>query len=211
MMDTKNQILTVSLDLFSQKGYDGVSIREIAKIVGVRESAIYKHFTNKQEILNKIAEKMSQEIHEAYEKLEVPGVTATTSPTAPADFSAQYKKLSGKKVCDLVWNIFQLFTGDTELAKFRRLLMREQFNNKTFSECYNNFFLNGVLQAQSKTFLQLVKGGLFKKEDEKIIALHFYGPVLFLFQQFDCNPEEAGQIKEMLAAHVIAFGKLYSK
>ena len=122
MKDTKNQILTVSLDLFSQKGYDGVSIREIAKIVGVRESAIYKHFTNKQEILNKIAEKMSQEIHEAYEKLEVPGVTATTSPTAPADFSAQYKKLSGKKLCDLVWNIFQLFTGDTELAKFRRLL-----------------------------------------------------------------------------------------
>ncbi len=208
MKDTKNHILTVSLDLFSQKGYDGVSIREIAKNVGVRESAIYKHFTNKQEILNKIAEKMSQKIHEAYERLEVPGVTATT---APSDFSARYKKLSGKKLCDLVWNIFQLFTGDTELAKFRRLLMREQFNNKTFSDCYNNFFLNGVLQAQSKTFLQLVKGGLFKKEDEKIIALHFYGPVLFLFQQFDCNPEEADQIKRMLTAHVTAFGGLYSK
>lgn len=206
MKDTKNHILTVSLDLFSQKGYDGVSIREIAKNVGVRESAIYKHFQNKQEILNKIAEKMSSEIHEAYQKLEVPRVNTTT---AAADFSAQYKKISGKPLCNLVWNIFQLFTGDTELAKFRRLLMREQFNNKTFSDCYNSFFLSGVLQAQSKTFLQLVKGGLFKEEDEKIIALHFYGPVLFLFQQFDCNPEMADQIKEMLTLHVIAFGKLY--
>ena len=208
MKDTKNQILTVSLDLFSQKGYDGVSIREIAKNVGVRESAIYKHFKNKQEILNKIAEKMSQEIHEAYEMLEVPGVTAAKSS---ADFSSQYKKLSGKPLCNLVWNIFQLFTGDSELAKFRRLLTREQFNNKAFSECYNNFFLNGVLQAQSKTFLQLVKGGLFKKEDDKIITLHFYGPILFLFQQFDCTPDQADQIKKMLTAHVTAFGKLYTK
>ena len=61
-MDTKNLILTTALDLFSENGFDGVSVRDIAKQVGVRESALYKHFKNKQEILDKIAEKMSEEV-----------------------------------------------------------------------------------------------------------------------------------------------------
>ena len=34
------------------------NVRDIAKEVGVRESALYKHFKSKQEILDKIAEKL---------------------------------------------------------------------------------------------------------------------------------------------------------
>ncbi len=34
-MDTKNQILTVALNLFSEKGFDGISVRYIAKEVGL--------------------------------------------------------------------------------------------------------------------------------------------------------------------------------
>lgn len=207
MSDTKETILSVSLNLFAQKGFDGVSVREIAKEVGVRESALYKHFKNKQEILIKITEQMSQKIREAYLQLKVP----ETQSSQTADISNQYKNLTGEPLCNLVWNIFQLFTGNTELAKFRRLLMREQFNNSDFSKCYNNFFLSGVIESQSKTFLQLIKGGLFKEEDEEIVALHFYGPILFLFQQYDCCPQKADQIKEMLSKHVITFGNLYTK
>ena len=34
-MSTKTKILEVSLELFAKKGFDGVSVREIAKEVGV--------------------------------------------------------------------------------------------------------------------------------------------------------------------------------
>ena len=51
---TKNKILEVSIDLFSKYGYDGVSIRQIAGEVGIRESSIYNHYRNKQAILNSI-------------------------------------------------------------------------------------------------------------------------------------------------------------
>ena len=51
---TKNKILEVSIDLFSKYGYDGVSIRQIAREVGIRESSIYNHYPNKQAILNSI-------------------------------------------------------------------------------------------------------------------------------------------------------------
>ena len=39
-MNTKEKIFYVSLDLFSQKGYDSVSLREIADEVGIKKSSI---------------------------------------------------------------------------------------------------------------------------------------------------------------------------
>ena len=52
--NTKSQIIDVSLKLFSEKSYHGSSIRDIAKEVGIRESAIYNHFKSKNEILSEI-------------------------------------------------------------------------------------------------------------------------------------------------------------
>lgn len=40
-MTTKEKIVETALDLFSQRGYDGVSVRDIARAVGIRESSLY--------------------------------------------------------------------------------------------------------------------------------------------------------------------------
>ena len=48
---TKQKILQVSTTLFSELGYKGTSVRKIAKNVGIRESAIYNHYKNKEEII----------------------------------------------------------------------------------------------------------------------------------------------------------------
>jgi AcrR family transcriptional regulator len=48
---TQNQILITASRLFACKGYDSVSIREIAKEVGIKESSIYNHFNSKKDIL----------------------------------------------------------------------------------------------------------------------------------------------------------------
>ena len=50
-MNTKEKIFDVSLDLFSKKGYDSVSLREIAEEVGIRKSSIYSHYSSKEAIL----------------------------------------------------------------------------------------------------------------------------------------------------------------
>ena len=50
-MNTKEKIFDVSLDLFSKKGYDSVSLREIADEVGIRKSSIYSHYSSKEAIL----------------------------------------------------------------------------------------------------------------------------------------------------------------
>lgn len=49
---TKEKIFDVAVDLFSKRGYNGVSVRKIAEGAGIKESSIYNHFKNKEEILN---------------------------------------------------------------------------------------------------------------------------------------------------------------
>lgn len=199
-MDTKNLILSSALDLFSQKGFEGVSVRDIARQVGVRESALYKHFKSKQEILEKLTAKMSQEVLELYKKYQAPEATGV-------DIISGYKKLSEKKLCQMVWNIFSAFTGESQLAKFRRLLIHEQHETK-FAEVYNAFFIDGVIKSQEKVFSKLIKAGYFKKHNARLMALNFYGPVFFLLQKADNQPDCMEEIKKLLNAHIRNFGQM---
>ena len=48
---TRERILDVALDLFTDQGFDGTSMREIAERLGISKPAIYYHFASKEEIL----------------------------------------------------------------------------------------------------------------------------------------------------------------
>ena len=41
----------MALDLFTEQGYDGTSLREIAERLGVTKAALYYHFESKEDIL----------------------------------------------------------------------------------------------------------------------------------------------------------------
>ena len=48
---TRERILDVALDLFTDQGFDGTSMREIAERLHISKPAIYYHFASKEEIL----------------------------------------------------------------------------------------------------------------------------------------------------------------
>ena len=54
--DTKRKIMDAALALFSAKGYDAVSVGEIAAAVGIRAPSLYNHFAGKQAIFDAIVE-----------------------------------------------------------------------------------------------------------------------------------------------------------
>ena len=51
---TRDKILVASIWLFSQNGFNEVSVRDIAKAVGINASSIYNHFESKKAILDAI-------------------------------------------------------------------------------------------------------------------------------------------------------------
>ena len=56
--NTKEIILFKALSLFADKGYDGVTVRDIAAEVGIMQSSLYKHYKNKQEIFDTFTTKI---------------------------------------------------------------------------------------------------------------------------------------------------------
>ncbi len=50
-LDTRQRILDVALDLFTEQGFDGTSLRQIAEQLGVTKAALYYHFESKDDIL----------------------------------------------------------------------------------------------------------------------------------------------------------------
>lgn len=47
MQETQERLLDTAADLFANQGYAGVSMRDIARAVGITQAAIYHHFANK--------------------------------------------------------------------------------------------------------------------------------------------------------------------
>jgi AcrR family transcriptional regulator len=53
--DLKNALIEAGLEIISQEGIDELSIRSVAKKIGVSHAAPYRHFKNKEEIIMAIA------------------------------------------------------------------------------------------------------------------------------------------------------------
>jgi AcrR family transcriptional regulator len=68
--DTRQRILDVSRHLFTEQGYDGTSLREIADELGFTKAALYYHFQSKEEILRALLEPVEEVIDELHGRLE---------------------------------------------------------------------------------------------------------------------------------------------
>jgi len=51
---TKKKIFDSAIQLFVQKGFENVTMNDLANTAGIRQSAVYNHFNSKQEILDTI-------------------------------------------------------------------------------------------------------------------------------------------------------------
>lgn len=54
--DTRERIRTVAMELFSERGYDKTSLREIAERLGVTKAALYYHFRTKEDIVASLSD-----------------------------------------------------------------------------------------------------------------------------------------------------------
>lgn len=61
---TREQIRTLALELFAERGYDGTSLREIAERLGITKAAVYYHFKTKEQILASLIGDFFAEIDE---------------------------------------------------------------------------------------------------------------------------------------------------
>ena len=60
----KDEIIQTSAILFKQKGYSAVTMRDIARAMGIKAASLYNHITSKQEILSDIIISLAEQFTE---------------------------------------------------------------------------------------------------------------------------------------------------
>ena len=65
--------------LFSERGYSGTSVRDIARAVDIRGASLYAHVTSKQAVLWSIVERMASTFESAADAVEAADPGALTS------------------------------------------------------------------------------------------------------------------------------------
>jgi AcrR family transcriptional regulator len=65
----RDRILDAAAELFARKGFHAVSIREITRFVGIKESSLYNHFRSKEQLLEEILDLYQSQQEEFFKGL----------------------------------------------------------------------------------------------------------------------------------------------
>lgn len=196
-MQTREQIIEEALKLFSKKGYDAVSVRDIARAVGIKESSLYYHFKNKQDIFDTLVDFCFAKAEDYFR--------AKALPFLDGDDLSLYQNIDIDTLTHLVIATFGYFFDDAYNVMFRKLLTISQFENEKARKIYISLYREYPIRFQSKIFAMLMQDGEFREEDPIIVASEFYALPYMLIHTCDSLKEAAPMLKE----HVRQFVRNY--
>ena len=198
----KEEILLTALRLFSHRGYEGTSMRDIAGELGIRQSSLYKHFSGKQAILDGLVARMDAETARWKENIGIPSGTLETLAQA-------YGQTPVAAMVDRGEQFFRYWTEDAFAAAFRRLLTLEQYRDAAMSGLYHRYLIQGVLAYHAALFAVMIREGYFRQGDPAQAALAFYGPIFMLMNAADHTADHAALVAEV-RAHIGDFGRRWA-
>ena len=66
----KEEIIKTAAKLFEKKGYSAVTMRDLAKAMGIKAASLYNHINSKQEILKEIIISLAEEFTEGMKQIK---------------------------------------------------------------------------------------------------------------------------------------------
>ncbi|WP_456380427.1 TetR/AcrR family transcriptional regulator [Hydrogenimonas sp.] len=158
--NTKEKIIEAAIDLIAEHGYRGASVRKIAAAVGIRESAIYNHFRNKEEILKCIIEEIF---------------------VTPFEFEDLERKAErGKSFLREFVVAYKLIAFDRKKEKLFRILVIELFQNEGLRKSFLEEFHQKDIQQISRAFFIMMQKGTIRSGDPIFMAQEFLAPLFYI-------------------------------
>lgn len=192
-MDTKERISQEARRLFSSKGYEATSVRDIAKAVGIKDSSLYNHYKNKQAIFEHIIE-----VHEEISNKE---------------FMEFYKenKYTDESVVILSSITILKALIDPCVEETRRMLTMEMYHNEYAKNVYYKLFYEEPYKWCEAVFGELIKNGILREEKVDSLYYRFYGPIFMLILECDLKKYTEEELVSKVKDHAVNFVKEYKK
>lgn len=160
---TKEKIFDTAVDLFAEKGYDGVSIRDIGRAVGITEGAVYKHYTSKEEILESIFTYVEGRIY----------------PKAPeGSIDALVDSLSFREILE---SIPQFMMADPHLARITRIMLIEMYHNEKIRNYVRRELFDRPVDETEILFKKLMEKGKIRPCDPRTLATFFISYLVYWY------------------------------
>ncbi|MEA4927667.1 MAG: TetR/AcrR family transcriptional regulator [Candidatus Limiplasma sp.] len=206
-MNTREKILAEALTLFSQKGFDAVSVRDIARAVGVKESSLYNHFANKQAIFDSILQGYTEQWNALFAGLPITDAAGAFHADAPT--VEQYRSMTVTQFEAMADTLFDAYMTDDVNVKVRKMLTMEQYRSRDIGALFKQISFGDSLAYQEALFARMMEAGLFDAADPKMLALAFFAPVFLLFYQYGDAPEQLEEARELFRRHLRHFRQTY--
>lgn len=193
MEDTKEKILIESLKLFSKKGYEAVSVQDIADKLGITKGALYKHYKNKQDIFDSIVNRMVTDDAKRAKEYDVPVESFDNAKES-------YGQTTLDEIKEFSIAQFMYWVEDEFASNFRKMLALEQYKDEEMSNLYQNYLGSGPLGYVEDLFREI----LGENKNYKELALEFYGPMYMLMNIYDSAQNKA-EVISRINKHICSF------
>lgn len=153
----KNQILDGAIKVFSKKGFEGSTTKEIAKEAGVSEGTIFRYFETKKDILLYMLDVfLKRNMYEFTNKIQNNNKDAKTS------------------IKELLKEHFRLIMKNYDLIK---ILVHELQYHQDLKEKFQSDFLSKIIQYNEKVIKEIYPD---KEIDPELVSRAFVGMFLGL-------------------------------
>lgn len=196
--NTKQKIIETALTLFSERGYDAVSVGEIAEAVGIKAPSLYNHYPSKQAIFDAIVETRALQYEKDTGRIDI------HVQRAAADIP-MLMTIGEEELFEKVRQIFDYSLHNDNIRKFRKMMTIEQFRSPSLGELYTRRFSERLVDYHAEIFRSLIAAGVIYGGDTNALALMYVAPVIILIGVCDRQPEREAECLEKLKSHVKQF------
>lgn len=193
-ISTKERIFMTAVDLFSQKGYSGVSVRDITRAVGINESSMYNHFKNKEALLRAIFEYFQERIGGAvFSEEAVDGIIDQVGPLAFLEQSL---------------DLFVQRLGDPVMNQIGRILTIEQFSDENIRRLFERQVFEVPRLIYTRAFAKMIRDGTIQSFEPEMLANEYLAYSVSLYYEYAVVKHdfiEAEQIRELVSKHILFF------
>ncbi|MDR2931593.1 MAG: TetR/AcrR family transcriptional regulator [Oscillospiraceae bacterium] len=157
----QRHIIVVATILFARKGYDAVSIRDIAKAIGLKPGSLYTHFESKEKLWDAVLNQ-AQELYMLYFKKM--GEMLDKAETFEAALDIMFEE--------------PIKMDNTFTCYAFSLIQSEQFNSDRAGRIMNDIFLGYSIRFIDRHFRRYIADGLAPPFDTATVAASFMHNVL---------------------------------
>ncbi|MDR2443991.1 MAG: TetR/AcrR family transcriptional regulator [Deltaproteobacteria bacterium] len=150
---TKEMIVLESTILFAKRGFDAVSIRDIASQIGVKPSSLYNHFASKEALFDAVV-KHAEDLYLLYFK-HLDDMLATAQ--------------SFSEVLDIIF-LEPIRMSNSFTCYAFSLVQTEQFRDRRSAMIYTNTFLDYSINFMKNWFEKFIERGMAQPFDSKTAA-----------------------------------------